>query len=409
MDNLLDKLLIVVVFAMILERGFAYVFELRLEWPRLRRSPVPPPDGRLLGEVLGSTLKALLVLGTAYLFCRWYRFEIVTALFGVTPSGDLRFNYLVTALVVAGGSAGAIKLFQDVLGWSKTARDAGRKAKEAKALRELAREERENVEEQNELLRAKGRSTRAACEQGGIMKRTHDDNERLASLGSFDDVIERLLRFFRNYGRVPTQLPGTVRPPDAVIYDLKVGGDRIGHVVVMGSTATAEVEAPAGTKIRYRRGRDHWFLRTDGQEAARLQDLLTGSSAVTLTVVKTGAPGSIANDIKTRQQDSRFEFRSISRLSKEDWTKGKPSGAARESVVLSGLEAESQRFMTFRLEIDLANTKITGAVWHSGTDSPDEFFDGDAGVGDSVSLQRLPNDPWASGSDFFYDDYVTRP
>ncbi|MCC6334896.1 MAG: hypothetical protein IT380_13030 [Myxococcales bacterium] len=142
-----------VVLSLVLERALAFIFEVRLPLFIAKQRPdwqEPPKEGaaakgKMLGEVLLSWGKALFTLGVAYLMVRYVDLRVLRALLVPGASGQLPeemaawLEHLCSALVVAGGSAGAIKLFQDVLGFGKTARDAARDAAETEAQLRVAK------------------------------------------------------------------------------------------------------------------------------------------------------------------------------------------------------------------------------------------------------------------------------
>jgi hypothetical protein len=199
-----------------------------------------------------------------------------------------------------------------------------------------------------------------------------------------------------------TQLPGTVYPEEAVIYDFEVANDRFLHVVVMGSQATHTHQT-----VTYQADRDHWlFRRDDSSASARLNDLLTGTDAqkpVRVRVAKTGKPSAISAEISSRQSDSHLEFRSRVVLPSSAWTQGVPTAPLGDKyVVLTGTESQSRRVLTVRLEFDTANLKLLRAVWHSPTNTPGEFFNGAPSTTHSVSLSRTASDPWGGGGPHYY-------
>lgn len=59
-----------------------------------------------------SGKKEIIAFALAYLICAIYSFDILAVVF---DSAKGLFGYLVTSMVVAGGSKGSLKLFQDVL------------------------------------------------------------------------------------------------------------------------------------------------------------------------------------------------------------------------------------------------------------------------------------------------------
>jgi hypothetical protein len=113
LDNLLLVLAVVVVFAMVLERAAVVLFEwslwnqLREKWPIGLNTPV-------------AFIFALLI-------CWHTQFDALLQVFpqnGKTWVGFWSVGTFVTAGVIAGGSKGAIRLFQGILGFGKEAVDA---------------------------------------------------------------------------------------------------------------------------------------------------------------------------------------------------------------------------------------------------------------------------------------------
>lgn len=120
-DRLLEALIQLVLLSMFIERCLAFFFD----WKRIA------------AKLDGKDVKPLIALVMSVGFCFAYDFNVIGALFPkvtITPgSGKYYLSIGLTGLVVAGGSAGAIKLFQDVLGFNRQSRDAIREAKLAEA------------------------------------------------------------------------------------------------------------------------------------------------------------------------------------------------------------------------------------------------------------------------------------
>ena len=118
-----------VVLAFIIERGLSVVFDWR--WYT-----------KYLNE---AGLKVPIAVGLSWLVTYNLQFDLLPLVFPKNADGTdasaSNLGIFLTALVVAGGSAAAIRLFQDVLGFSKTARDATKKVRLATA--EAAVEEAE--------------------------------------------------------------------------------------------------------------------------------------------------------------------------------------------------------------------------------------------------------------------------
>ena len=106
-ENVLAALALVVILAMLLERALALVFEWSLvrDWIRQKRLRVP------------------LAFTASYIVCVWGHFDVFSVVFAKPEgySGALSFGTFATAAVIAGGSKGAILLFQGVLGFGREA------------------------------------------------------------------------------------------------------------------------------------------------------------------------------------------------------------------------------------------------------------------------------------------------
>lgn len=126
-----------VIIATLLERGLAFIFE--YEWfVRLTTKDLMDPNDntKKIGEksrVPG--LKGLIALLGSYLICNKYGFDVLSVIFNpgaASPHAD-KLGILLTSLIVSGGSAGAILVFQGYLNMSKQGRDAVIDAKKAAA------------------------------------------------------------------------------------------------------------------------------------------------------------------------------------------------------------------------------------------------------------------------------------
>lgn len=137
-----------VTLAFILERGLAFIFE--HDWfRRLTAKKVPDPmnprchiwESRWLG------VRETITLAAAVAVCHKNQFDLLAAVFTKPADG---LGMTLTGFVAAGGSAGAIALFQGFLGMSRDAREAAIAARrtekaaslqEAQAALELRREQ----------------------------------------------------------------------------------------------------------------------------------------------------------------------------------------------------------------------------------------------------------------------------
>ncbi|ELR17329.1 uncharacterized protein ACA1_060560 [Acanthamoeba castellanii str. Neff] len=99
-DALQESFVFLLVLAFFIERSLAVVFELRL-W----RGPLSNPG-----------VKELVAVAVSYAVCTWAEFDAFATLFN---KDSVFLSKALNALLVAGGSKGAMKLMQDVLGVRK--------------------------------------------------------------------------------------------------------------------------------------------------------------------------------------------------------------------------------------------------------------------------------------------------
>lgn len=127
-ERLLDvsgALFLLVILAMLLERALALVFE--YHW-------FQELSNRWEG------LKTPIAFGASWFICNYIKFDILSQLFplgGSEPRPE-SIGILITAAIVAGGSAGAIMLFQGVFNFSREARTSLIEAKKVSAEADLA-------------------------------------------------------------------------------------------------------------------------------------------------------------------------------------------------------------------------------------------------------------------------------
>jgi len=118
--RILTALTKLVVLAMLLERALVLLFDYR--WFR---------------EKIGSLgFKSPIAFVVSWAVCGFYKFDVLGALFEGNKTSSM--GIFVTAAIVAGGSAGAITLFQGVLKFSKTAQDEMKEVQKAQKDAELA-------------------------------------------------------------------------------------------------------------------------------------------------------------------------------------------------------------------------------------------------------------------------------
>ncbi len=108
--DILSAVAIVVLVAMILERALSVPFE----WALLR------------DWLIRKKLRAPIALVLSYSICATAKFDIIAITFRQPGgwSGEFALGTFVTAALIAGGSKGAILLFQGILGFGRDAVEA---------------------------------------------------------------------------------------------------------------------------------------------------------------------------------------------------------------------------------------------------------------------------------------------
>ena len=158
-----------VVVATIVERVLAFIFE--HEWfVRIFCKNVPDPSDstKTLSVSKIPGLKGLLALALSLGISFGYRFDVLRILFATNENREM--GMLVTGFVIAGGSAGAIAVFQSYLKLDKKSRDAIIAARTAQAesdkrIAELAAEEAQAKAEEAQAKQRKAKAEADAAEQ----------------------------------------------------------------------------------------------------------------------------------------------------------------------------------------------------------------------------------------------------
>ena len=99
-EKLIPAITYIVVLSIFLERALAVLFE----WRAVR------------DWIKQKMLRAPIAYLVALLICILYNFDALSVIFSESKNNPL-FGYILTAGVIAGGSKGAILLFQGVLGF----------------------------------------------------------------------------------------------------------------------------------------------------------------------------------------------------------------------------------------------------------------------------------------------------
>lgn len=118
--RILTALTKLVVLAMLLERALVIIFDYR--W--------------FSNKLSNYGLKTPIAFLVSWAVCGFYKFDVLGALFEKSSTSPM--GIFVTAAIVAGGSAGAITLFQGVLKFSKSAQDEMKEVRTAQKEADLA-------------------------------------------------------------------------------------------------------------------------------------------------------------------------------------------------------------------------------------------------------------------------------
>ena len=131
-DAIVGALATLVFVATFLERGLAFIFEHRWFVKLTTVEKSDPSDATKIVRVSKwPGLKGLLALGASLGISFGYDFDVLEVLFPSTNNEVT--GKLLTGIVIAGGSAGAIAIFQGYLNLGKESRDAIIEARRAEA------------------------------------------------------------------------------------------------------------------------------------------------------------------------------------------------------------------------------------------------------------------------------------
>lgn len=123
-----EVLLSIIVLALLLERALSVPFENRWFMSRVlykikRAKDLPSfndqtdthPDKIISATPRFGAAKELITIGLSFAICLFWKFDAFSFLMPVSQTKDTWFGELLTAMIIAGGSKGAIKLFSDWL------------------------------------------------------------------------------------------------------------------------------------------------------------------------------------------------------------------------------------------------------------------------------------------------------
>ena len=143
--------------ATIVERVLAFIFEHKwFIYLFMREEPDMANPGKTIFKSKIPGLKGVLALAASLGISFRYKFDIMNVIFPTHVADEI--GMLITGFVIAGGSAGAIAIFQGYLSISKESRDANIKARKAEA--ESAKEIAEQA-----ALEAKAKREKAEAEK----------------------------------------------------------------------------------------------------------------------------------------------------------------------------------------------------------------------------------------------------
>jgi len=128
-----------VILAMFLERALYFLFDYKFWREFTEKHPIRSPISFAL----------------AWVIVNWYDLDILAPTLD-PGSGPTDLGIFVTALIVAGGSAGAIKLFQDFLKLGRTTQEESRAFQKAQHEAEL-----ENIKARQRILEAEAQTKEA--------------------------------------------------------------------------------------------------------------------------------------------------------------------------------------------------------------------------------------------------------
>lgn len=122
-DVVVNELIKVVLLAFFVERALAVIFDMERVEPMIQR----------------RDLKPVIAMAVSIALCYGLRINVIGKLGPGSPLASSMewLGIAVTGLVVAGGSAGAVKLFQDVLGFRRSVRDDAKQLEQEKHAAEI--------------------------------------------------------------------------------------------------------------------------------------------------------------------------------------------------------------------------------------------------------------------------------
>ena len=129
-ERVSEVILAIIVLALLIERALAVIFENRLFIEKVaydvQRAPrTASADGSAAPIVAVRSrnrgVKELIAIGVSFWVCWYWDFDALSILLPVSHSKMTLLGEFLTALIIAGGSKGAVKLFSDWMGIKSSA------------------------------------------------------------------------------------------------------------------------------------------------------------------------------------------------------------------------------------------------------------------------------------------------
>lgn len=147
-ERVSEVMLTIIVLALLIERALALLFESRLFIDRVAYE-VKRQDGTASGsstapivgvEPRNRGIKEFIALGVSFFVCWWWDFDALSVLLPVSHSTMTLMGELLTAMIIAGGSKGAAKLFSDWMGIKSSAQKEIDSFKERRTMAQMNKE-----------------------------------------------------------------------------------------------------------------------------------------------------------------------------------------------------------------------------------------------------------------------------
>ncbi|MBK9175254.1 MAG: hypothetical protein IPM46_02725 [Flavobacteriales bacterium] len=138
-ERVSEVLITILILAMLIERALALVFESRVFIERVAytvRHEGPSKDGAITeARPRNRGIKEIIALGVSLGVCWWWDFDALSVLLPVSHNKMTLLGMFITAMIIAGGSKGAAKLFSDWMGIKSSAQKEVDEVREAQRAR----------------------------------------------------------------------------------------------------------------------------------------------------------------------------------------------------------------------------------------------------------------------------------